>query len=76
MWEEHRSSLVGHMNEDVFNALVGAYVTLQNDRTRFLVASKLPADTPLPPKEAQGLKELADQMERLRRLLGGGDAAL
>jgi hypothetical protein len=72
VWEENRSSLVGHVDEDLMNQLIMVYATLEIDRTRFVTASRLPAETSLPPREAQSLKQFSNELGRLRRQLGGG----
>ena len=72
LWEENRSSLVGHVDDELFESLVIAYANLEIDRLRIFVASKLPADRPMTPEEAQSLKRNSDVLGRLRRQLGGG----
>lgn len=76
MWEENCSGLVGHVEEDLLNQLVMAYVSLEIDRMRFVTASNLPADSPLTPEEAQSLKRASSNLGRLRRQLGGGGSWL
>jgi hypothetical protein len=71
-WQEHRSSLVGHIDEDLYDQLVMAYALLETDRARFVMANRLPPETPLPQKEADGIKQLSNELGRLRRKLGDG----
>jgi hypothetical protein len=71
-WQESRFSLTGRIHEDLWNQLVMAYAVLEIDRRRFLMASRLPPETPLPPKEAESLKGTSNNLGRLRRKLGGG----
>lgn len=52
--------------------LVLAYAVLEIDRARFVAANGLPAFTPLPAKEAEGIKESYFNLGRLRRKLGDG----
>jgi hypothetical protein len=73
-WQENRSSLIGHVNENLYNQLVMAYARLETDRALFVMASRLPPDKPLPAKEPERVKELSNELGRLRRELGGGGA--
>jgi len=70
-WQENRSSLVGHVDEDLLNNLVMAYALLESNRARFVHATRLPAGTPLPAREAEGIKRESYKLGRLRRQLGG-----
>jgi len=73
-WRENRSSLVSDVDGDLYNALVMAYALIETDRSRFVAANRLPANTPFPTKEAEGIKEFCNELGRLRRKLGGGGA--
>ena len=68
-WDENRASLIGHVTHDLLDQLVMAYSLLKTDRVRFVAANRLPAGTVLPPKEADGLKRLSDDLGRFRRQL-------
>jgi hypothetical protein len=48
-----------------------AYALLETDR-RFVMANRLPPETPLPAKEADGIKRVSNDLGHLRRKLGGG----
>jgi len=69
-WRENRSSFAGMVHEDLWNQLVMAYAILETDRSRFLAANKLPANTPLTAEVAEGMKKSAYDLGRLRRQLG------
>jgi hypothetical protein len=71
-WQENRSSLADELAEDVWTELVMVYGTLEIDRARFVIASRLPAETLLPAKEAESMKQFSDDLGRLRRKLGIG----
>lgn len=71
-WQENRSSLAGNIHEDLWNEVVIAYAVLETDRRRFVMSNRLPAETPLPAKEAEGIKRTSDDLGQLRRKLGGG----
>jgi hypothetical protein len=71
-WQENRSSLAGKIHEDLWNQLVMAYALLEADRGRFGNANRLPPETLLPAKEADGIKQASNNLGRLRRKLGGG----
>jgi len=71
VWQENRSSLAGKIHEDLWNQLVIAYAILETDRARFAQATRLPPETLLPTKEAEGIKEASNNLGRLRRKLGG-----
>jgi len=71
-WQENRSSVAGKVDEDLWNQLVMAYAGLELDRGRFATANRLPAGTPLPTNEAEGIKRTCNNLGRLRRKLGGG----
>jgi len=73
-WQENRSSLVGKLHEDLWNQLVVAYATLEIDRAHFVIANRLPADTPVPAKEAESFRQFSNELGDLRRKLGGGGA--
>jgi hypothetical protein len=60
------------LTNDLWEKLVMAYALLETDRARFITADRLPALTPLPAKEAEGLKEAYFNLGRLRRKLVGG----
>jgi len=60
------------MHEDLWLELVMQYAILEIDRARFALASQLPAERPLPPEEAEGLKRSSNELGRLRRKLGVG----
>ena len=71
-WQEHRSSLVGEIHEDLWSRLVMAYAGLETDRARFVLANRLPPETPLPATEAEGIRETSNVLGQLRRELGVG----
>jgi hypothetical protein len=71
-WQENRSSLAGKVDEDLWNRLVTAYALLETDRARFVQATRLPPETPLPAKEAEGIKQTSNNLGHLRRKLWGG----
>jgi hypothetical protein len=71
-WHDHRSTLAGHVHEDLWNQLVMAYAAIEIDRARFVLANRLPPGTPLPAKEAEGIRQSAMRLGGLRRKLGGG----
>lgn len=72
VWQENRSSLAGKIPEDLWNQLVTAYALLEVDRARLVQATRLPPETPLPAREAQGLRLFSHELGHLRRQLGGG----
>jgi hypothetical protein len=71
-WRENRSSIAGKVNEDLWVQIVMAYTLLEHDRSRFVVANKIPKTTPLTAEVAEGMKKSADNLGRLRRQLGVG----
>ena len=71
-WQENQASLAGEIQEDLWNRLVMAYALLEFDRARFVTSNNLPPSTPLPAREAEGIKEASSNLGRLRRELGGG----
>jgi hypothetical protein len=71
-WRENRSSLAGKVSEDLWLQIVSAYTLLEIDRSRFAVANKMPAGTPLDAEVAAGMKKSSDDLGRLRRQLGVG----
>jgi hypothetical protein len=71
-WRENRASLVRKVDEGLWEKLALAYAVLEIDRARFIAANGLPAFTPLPAKEAEGIKESYSNLGRLRRKLGDG----
>ena len=71
-WQENRSSLVDHVDEDLWNQLVMTYAGLEIDRARCVQASRLLWETPLPEEEAEGFRKISNDLGRLRRKLGGG----
>jgi hypothetical protein len=71
-WRENRSSLAGMLDEDLFSQLVLAYGLLEQDRSRFAHANRMPSTPPIPVEVANGLKESASDLGRLRRQLGIG----
>lgn len=71
-WQENRSSLAGKIHENLWDQLVMAYALLETDRARFVMANRLPPETPLPAREAEGIKEASNTLGRLHRKLGGG----
>jgi hypothetical protein len=64
--------VAGKVDEDLWNQLVMAYAGLELDRGRFATANRMPAGTPLPANEAEGIKRTFNKLGRLRRKLGGG----
>jgi len=71
MWEENRSELVGEVDDDLLNALVMAYATLDVDRGRMVLANKVP-ERRLTEQETRFFQEAAAELGRLRRRLGAG----
>jgi len=71
-WRENRSSIAGKVSEDLWVQIVMAYAQLEIDRSRFAVANKLPAATPLDAEVAKGMKKSSNELGRLRRQLGVG----
>jgi hypothetical protein len=71
-WQENRSNLVGHIDEELFNELVREYALLEIDRERFLLVNRISKETPLPAEVSEGMKAHANKLGRLRRKLGGG----
>jgi len=69
-WQENRSSLAGHIDEELWDQLVMAYAILEHDRARFATANRL-TETPLG-KEAEGLKVFSYELGQLRRKLDEG----
>jgi hypothetical protein len=71
-WSEHRSSLVGNVDEDLWNQLVMAYARLETDRTRFgLMGRSATAPLTVRTEEAESLKQIGVDLGRIRRKLGG-----
>jgi hypothetical protein len=71
-WQENKSSLVGKIDDDLWNRLVLAYAGLQSNRAQLAMVKDLPPGKPLPAKKAESLKENSNKLGRLRRELGGG----
>lgn len=71
-WKENRASLVGHIDEDLFNELVMTYAILEIDLERFFLVSRIPTQTPLPKKIAGEMAAYSNTLGQLRRKLGGG----
>jgi hypothetical protein len=71
-WQEHRSSLVGEIHEDLWSQLVTSYALLEQHRARFVMANRLPPETPLSASEAERLKGDSNVLGQLRRELGLG----
>jgi hypothetical protein len=71
-WRENRATMARKIDEDLWDQLVMAYALLEIDRARFVAANRLPPLTPLPAKEAEGIKEAYFKLGSLRRKLVGG----
>jgi hypothetical protein len=71
-WREHRSSLAGNVDLDLWDQLVMAYAVLEADRARFVTADKLQGSNPLRADQAAALKKTSDELGQLRRQLAGG----
>jgi hypothetical protein len=71
-WRENRASVVGNVPEDLWNQLTLAYALLEIDRTRFVMANRLPPERLITANEAEGLKQTSYKLGSLRRKLGGG----
>lgn len=71
-WQENKSILIDHVDEDLWNQLVLSYALLEIDRQRFALANKSPVPQLLHKKQADELKESHIKLGRLRRQLGGG----
>jgi hypothetical protein len=71
-WRENRASIARKVDKDLWDKLVMAYAVLESDRARFVAVNRLPALTPLPAKEAEGIKEAYFNLGSLRKQLGGG----
>lgn len=75
-WKEHRSRLAGELDEDLWNQLVLAYMSLEIERARFVDRARfhntgqLPIK-PLTAEEADSLKKTAIRLGKLRRQLYG-----
>jgi hypothetical protein len=76
MWLESRSHLVGHIDESLYDELVMTYARLEFDRTRMVLANKLPPTTVLPPDGVERLKVHANDVGKVRKRLGTGGASL
>jgi hypothetical protein len=71
-WQENQSSLVGHIDEKLFDELVMEYALLEIDRDRFFLVSRIPMQTPLPAEVAEGMKTHSNRLGQLRKKLGVG----
>jgi hypothetical protein len=71
-WRDHRSSLAGHVDEDLWTRLITGYALIEIDRSRFRAASLVSRDVPLTPEEAESLKRASNVLGDLRRRLGLG----
>jgi hypothetical protein len=71
-WLENRSALAGMVSEDLWLQIVRTYTLLEYDRVRLVGASRLPASPPLTEDILQGIRELSNDLGRLRRQLGLG----
>lgn len=60
------------MGEDQWYRLVMTYANLEAERVRLVHATALPPDTPLPAKEAEGMKKFSSELGQIRRELSGG----
>lgn len=74
MWREHRSSLAGYVDGDLWEELVRTYAFLELDRERFITANRIPGGKPLSKDEAKSLRDGSMRLGRVRRKLlpGGG----
>jgi hypothetical protein len=75
-WQDGRSSLAGKIDEDLWNKLVMAYAFLEIDRVRFVMANRVLPVKPLLAEDAEGLNRASNNLDVLRRQLGGGGAWL
>jgi hypothetical protein len=55
-WQENKSSLVGKIDDDLWNRLVLAYAGLQGNRAQLAMVKDLPPGKPLPAKRLRVLK--------------------
>ena len=75
-WRENRSSLAGRVDDELWNQLVMAYAVLEDNRSRFVLARRLPPRSSLSAREAEALKDASNNLGRLRKKLGGSDVVL
>ncbi len=71
-WREHQSSLVGYVDDELWDRLSMTYAMMGRERDRFTNASRLPAATQVGAEVARGFKATSNDLGKLRRKLTKG----